>query len=73
MIFFVCVCLNLRPLVRLLFPNHEMMVFQPQTGTAPDLGFIADYKFYSNPPAPPVSTGFMDIFIYPLYPTAPHK
>ena len=63
MIFFVCVCLYLRPLVRLLFPNHEMVVFQPQTGTAPDLGFIADYKFYSIPPALPFSTVFLDIFM----------
>ena len=65
------VLLCLRPPVRGVCPNHEVVVFQPWTGTAPDLGAVANYTFYSNPPAPPVSTGLLDIFIYPLYPTAP--
>ena len=29
------------PLVRAVCPNHEVVVFQPQTVTALDLGFIA--------------------------------
>ena len=65
------VMLCLRPPVRAVRPNHEVAVFQPWTGTAPNLGSVANCNFYSNPPAPPVSTGFLDIFIYPLYPTAP--
>ena len=65
------VLLCLRPPVRAVRPNHEVAVFQPWTGTAPNLGSVANCNFYSNPPAPPVSTGFLDIFIYPLYPTAP--
>ena len=51
--------------------NHEVVVFQPKIGTAPDLDSVANYTFYSNSPAPPVSTNFLDILIYPLYPTSP--
>ena len=50
-------------------PNQEG-VFQPQTGTATDLGSVANWKFYYNPPAPPVSNVFMDL-LFPLYPNAP--
>ena len=50
--------------------NHEVVVSQTRTGNSPDLGSVANYTFYSNSPAPPVSTGFMDISIHPLYPTA---
>ena len=53
--------------------NHEVVVFQSQIGTAPDLGSVANYTFYYNSPAPPVSTKFMNIFIYPLYPTSPQS
>ena len=54
-------------------PNHEVVVLQYQIGTAPDLGSIANYNFYSNSPAPPVSTNFMDMFISTLYPTSPQS
>ena len=47
-------------------PNHEVVVFQPWTGTDPYLGSIANYTFYYNPPAPPVSTNFC-IFSFPPY------
>ena len=59
-----------RPPVRAVCQNHEVVVFQPQTGTALDLVSVANYKFYSNPPTPTVSTGFLDLFIYPIYTTA---
>ena len=51
-------------------PNHEVVVFQPQTGTDPYLVSVANYISYSNPPSPPVSNNFMDILISP-YPTTP--
>ena len=65
------VCVYFLPPVHAVFLNHEVVVFQPQTGTAPDLGFVANYTFYYSPPALPVSTIFLDVFIYPLYPTPP--
>ena len=43
---------------------------KPQAVTAPCLGSVANYTSYSNPPAPPVSIDFLDIFISP-YPTTP--
>ena len=43
-----------------------MVVFQPQAGTAPYLGSVADYTSYFNPPDPPFSTNFLDLFISPL-------
>ena len=53
------------PSVRVLCTNHEVVVFQPRTGTARDLVSVANYTFYCSPTAPPVSTDFMDIFISP--------
>ena len=50
--------------------NHEVVVSQLRKWTAPDLGSVANYTFYSNPTAPPAPTGFTDISIHPLYPTA---
>ena len=58
------------PPVCTMCPNHEVVVFQPRTGTAPDLGSVANYTFYSNSPDPSVSTNFLNIFISPLYSTA---
>ena len=58
------------PPFRVVCPNHEVVVFQPWAGTAPYLGSVANYTSCSNPPAPPVSTDFLDLFILP-YPTAP--
>ena len=59
------------PSVHAVCPNHEVVVFRPWTVITPDLGSVANYTFYSNPPAPPVSTVFMDIFVSPLYSTTP--
>ena len=62
-----CCCVS----IYVLCTNHEVVVFQPRIGTALDLGSVANYTFYSNPPAPPFSTGLLGIFISHLYPTAP--
>ena len=48
-------------------------MLQSQIGTAPDLGSVANYTFYYNSPAPPISTNYMDMFISPLYPTSPQS
>ena len=53
--------------------NHEVAVFQPRAGTSPYLGSVANYTSYSNPPAQPVSTDFLDIFIYPYPNRPPHQ
>ena len=45
-------------------------MFQSWIGTAPYLGYVANYTFYYNSPAPPVSTNLLNLFIYSLYPTA---
>ena len=45
-------------------PNHEMVVLQPWTRTALRLGSVGNYKFYSKPHAPPVSSGFLDLLIF---------
>ena len=37
---YVCVCY--RPPVRVVCPNHEVVVFQPWTVTAPDLGSVTN-------------------------------
>ena len=37
----VCVCVCYWPPVREIFPNHEVMIFQPRTLTTPDLGSVA--------------------------------
>ena len=50
--------------------NHEFVVFQPLKGAALDLGSIASYKFYFGPPAPPISTVFLDLCIFLIHPTA---
>ena len=67
----IVLLLCFRPAVRAMCPNNAVAVFQPWTGTAPYLGSITNFTFYSNPPALPVSKTFMDIFIFTLYPTAP--
>ena len=51
--------------------NHEVVVFQPRTGTALDVGSIDSYNFHSSPPTPPVSTVFLDLSISLLHPTTP--
>ena len=61
------------PEVGVMCLNHDVVVFQPWTGTALYLGFFTNYTFYSNPPAPSVSTNFLDLCIAPLYPINPHK
>ena len=63
------VCVFLPP-VFAVCPRHKVVVFQPRTGTTPDLCSVASCTFYSNPPAPPVPTVFMDLF-FPVYPTNP--
>ena len=63
--------LCLQPQVFTVCPNHEMVMFQPRTVTTLYLGSVANYTFYSNPFTPPVSTGFLYLFISPLYPTTP--
>ena len=50
------------PSVCVMCPNHDVVVFQPWTGTAPYLGSVANYTFYSNPPSPSVSTIFSGYF-----------
>ena len=67
----IVLLLCFRPAFRARCPNNAVVVFQPRTGNAPYLGSINNFTFYSNPPAPPVSTNFMDICVVPLYPTAP--
>ena len=59
------------PPVHVACLNIEVLVFQPRTGTAMNLGSVDNYTFYSNYPAPTFSTNFLDIFISPLYPNAP--
>ena len=59
------------PPVRVMCLNHDVVVLQPWSETALDLGSVANYTSYSNPPLLPVSTSFLDIFIYPFYPNAP--
>ena len=66
----MCVYVYFRPPVHAGFLNDEVVVLQPRTGTAPDLGSIANYAFYSKPPTPPVSAVFMDI-LFPLYTNPP--
>ena len=65
----LCFCTELR----VICPNHEVVVivFQPWTGNAPYLGSVDNYIFYSNPPAPPLSTNFLDIFKVPIFPITP--
>ena len=46
-------------------PNHEVVVLQTRIGIDPYLGSVANYTSYSNPPAPPVSTNFLDILFFP--------
>ena len=36
-----------------------------------NLGSVANYTFYFSPPVPPISTVFLDILIFLLYPTSP--
>ena len=67
----IVLLLCFRPSVHVMCPNHDVVVFQPCTGTAPYLGSGAKYTFYSNPPSPPVLTNFLDIFIVPICPIAP--
>ena len=57
----VVVLLCLRPQVLEVCPYNEVVVFQPQSGISTDLGFVANYTFYSNPPTTPVST---DLWIF---------
>ena len=46
-------------------PIHEVVVLQPWTGTTPYLGYVSNYTSSYNPPAPPVSTNFLDLFTSP--------
>ena len=64
------VLLCLWPPVCMVFPNHDVVVFQPWIGTAPYLGYVANYTYYYNSPAPPVLNNFLNIFISPFYSTA---
>ena len=36
------------PPVREVFPNHEVVMFQPQTGTSPYLGYVAYCYVYTS-------------------------
>ena len=67
----VCMCLYLWPPVRAVCQNHEFVVLQTWTETNLDLGSVANYTFNSSPPAPPVSTVFLDISIPPFYTIPP--
>ena len=50
-------CVLIRPPVRTVCPNHEVVVFQPRTVTATSLGSGAMLNnFILAPTAPPVST-----------------
>ena len=44
--------------VRVVFPNHEVVLFQPRTLTAPKLGSVANAYTYSIPPTAPVPSVF---------------
>ena len=63
-------CAYFCPPVCAVCPNNEVIVLQPWTGTALNLGSVASYAFHSNPPAPTVSTVSLDHFL-PLYPNPP--
>ena len=67
----MCVCVYLRSPVRVVYPNHELVVFQPYTGTAPDVGSVANYTFLFYPFRPICLNRFMYLFISLLYPNAP--
>ena len=68
----VCVCVTVhRSVWCVVCLNHEVVVFQSQTGTDPDLGSVASYNFYSSPPTPPVSFVFLDISISLFHFTSP--
>ena len=51
--------------------NDEVVMLQPWTVITPDLGAVTNYTFYSNPPAPPVST-VLWIFLFLLSTLPPH-
>ena len=51
-----CCCCCFRPPVRVVCPNHEVVLFQPRTGTTPYLGSVANFTFYTSLPTPPVAT-----------------
>ena len=48
-------CLCYWPPVRLVCPNHDVVILQPRTGTAPELGSVAN--FYNFKYIPPASSG----------------
>ena len=50
----IVLLLYFRPADSVMCPNHDVVVFQPQKWTDLYLGSVANYKFYSNPPALPV-------------------
>ena len=63
--FMLFLLLYFQPPVRALYPNHEMVVLQPQTGTAMELESISNLTFYTSRLTPPVSTTFLDLFLPP--------
>ena len=67
----VCMCGFHWPPVRGVCLNNEVVVFQNRTLNLPK-SIICHYiyNFKSSPPAPPISTVFMDHSIYLLHPTA---
>ena len=59
----VCVCVYFRPPDRPIFPNNEVVNFQPRTVTDPDLGSVSNAYTTSTPPThPPVPTVFWIVF-----------
>ena len=61
-----CSVCNL-PLFREVCLNYEVVVFQPQTGTPPHLGYVViNTNFKSSPPVAPAST----IFLYHYFPSS---
>ena len=57
-----------RPPVRVVCPNHKVVVFQHWTGTAPYLGSVANYTFYSTPSRTTYLNHFSGyLHLHPLY------
>ena len=69
----VCMCVN-RPLVRTVYPNHEVVVFQPWEVIATHLGSVAIVNnFYSRPWCLTCLNHFYIFLDYPILPPPPHQ
>ena len=57
--------------VRVVCPNHKVVVLQPRTGNAPDLGSVANFKtFYFVSPRPICFNRCYGYFSFPVCPNA---